>query len=96
MGKKREEHWAIVDLVGRGGHIRTVPVPDRVRTELEDWSAAAVSPDESRQKVSAWFASPRLDRNIGTYYTFKSGRAIVTRLASNASHTIRADQGGIE
>jgi site-specific recombinase XerD len=26
--QRREEHWAIVDLVGKGGHIRTVPVPD--------------------------------------------------------------------
>ena len=25
--QQREEHWAIVDLVGKGGHVRTVPVP---------------------------------------------------------------------
>jgi hypothetical protein len=36
-----EEHWAIVDLVGKGGHIRTVPVPDWVSTELDDRLAAA-------------------------------------------------------
>ncbi len=36
-----EEHWAIVDLIGKGGHVRTVPVPDWVRTELDDWLAAA-------------------------------------------------------
>ncbi|PYX50547.1 MAG: integrase [Acidobacteria bacterium] len=39
--QQREEHWAIVDLVGKGGHVRTVPVPDWVRTELDDWLAAA-------------------------------------------------------
>src|SRR5499425_524483 len=39
--QQREEHWAIVDLVGKGGHIRTVPVPDWVRNELDDWLAAA-------------------------------------------------------
>jgi integrase len=39
--QQREEHWAIVDLVGKGGHVRTVPVPDWVRTELEDWLTAA-------------------------------------------------------
>ncbi len=39
--QKREEHWAIVDLVGKGGHVRTVPVPDWVRSELEEWLAAA-------------------------------------------------------
>jgi site-specific recombinase XerD len=26
--QRREEHWAIIDLVGKGPHIRTVPVPD--------------------------------------------------------------------
>jgi integrase len=39
--QQREEHWAIVDLVGKGGQVRTVPVPDWVRTELDDWLAAA-------------------------------------------------------
>ena len=38
--QQREEHWAIVDLVGKGGHVRTVPVPDWVRTKLDDWLAA--------------------------------------------------------
>ena len=37
--QQREEHWAIVDLMGKGGHVRTVPVPDWVRTD--DWLAAA-------------------------------------------------------
>jgi len=26
--QQREEHWAIVDLHGKAGHTRTVPVPD--------------------------------------------------------------------
>jgi integrase len=39
--RQREGHWAIVDLVGKGGHIRTVPVPAWVRTELDHWLAAA-------------------------------------------------------
>jgi integrase len=28
--QQREEHWVIADLVGKGGHIRTIPVPDWV------------------------------------------------------------------
>jgi site-specific recombinase XerD len=39
--QQREEHWAIVDLMGKGGHVRTVLVPDWVRSELEVWLAAA-------------------------------------------------------
>lgn len=26
--QQREQHWAIVDLMGKAGHIRTVPMPD--------------------------------------------------------------------
>ncbi|MGC1450212.1 MAG: tyrosine-type recombinase/integrase [Candidatus Sulfotelmatobacter sp.] len=33
--QQREEHWAIVDLVGKGGHIRTVPVPDWLRNRRD-------------------------------------------------------------
>jgi site-specific recombinase XerD len=39
--QQREEHWAIVDLVGKGGHIRTIPMPDWVHKLLSDWRAAA-------------------------------------------------------
>jgi len=39
--QRREEHWAIVDLVGKGGHIRTVPVPDWVKRAIDDWLGAS-------------------------------------------------------
>src|SRR5713101_4835810 len=39
--QQREEHWAIVGLMGKGGHVRTVPVPDWVRSELGVWLGAA-------------------------------------------------------
>src|SRR6516164_7781363 len=39
--QQREEHWAIVDLMGKGGHVRTVQVPDGVKSGLEVWLAAA-------------------------------------------------------
>jgi integrase len=39
--QRREDHWAIVDLVGKAGHIRTVPVPDWVKQTIDDWLAAA-------------------------------------------------------
>jgi hypothetical protein len=35
--EQREEHWAIVDLKGKGGHVRTVPVPGWVMEELRVW-----------------------------------------------------------
>lgn len=39
--QQRKGHWAIVDLRGKGGHVRTVPVPDWVRGLLDDWMKAA-------------------------------------------------------
>jgi site-specific recombinase XerD len=35
--QRREDHWAIVDLVGKAGHVRTVPVPDWVKRTIDDW-----------------------------------------------------------
>jgi len=37
----RQGHWAVVDLIGKGGHIRTVPIPDWVKAALDEWTAAA-------------------------------------------------------
>jgi len=37
----REEHCVIVDLIGKGKHIRTVPVPGWVKQALDDWTSAA-------------------------------------------------------
>ena len=39
--QRREDHWAIVDLVGKAGHVRTVPMPDWVKRTIDDWLNAA-------------------------------------------------------
>jgi site-specific recombinase XerD len=39
--QRREDRWAIVDLIGKGGHVRTVPVPDWVKRFLDEWLTAA-------------------------------------------------------
>jgi site-specific recombinase XerD len=39
--QQREDHWALVDLMGKGRHIRTVPVPDWVKAALDEWTSAA-------------------------------------------------------
>lgn len=39
--QQREDHWAIVDLVGKGGHVRTIPVPDWVKKRMDDWIQAS-------------------------------------------------------
>jgi integrase len=39
--QRREEHWVIADLVGKGGHVRTVPIPDWVKATVDAWTDAA-------------------------------------------------------
>lgn len=39
--QQREEHWVIADLVSKGGHVRTVPVPSWVKAAMDDWLTAA-------------------------------------------------------
>jgi len=39
--QQREEHWVIADLVGKAGHIRTVPIPAWVKAAVDAWTAAA-------------------------------------------------------
>lgn len=43
--QRREDHWAIVDLIGKAGHVRTVPVPAWVKQTVDDWLAAARASD---------------------------------------------------
>ena len=68
--QQREEHWAIVDLVGKGGHVRTVPVPDWVRTELDDWlAAAAIDRGKLFRRVN------RVGKGMGRWNDGKGGLA---------------------
>jgi integrase len=39
--QQRQDHWVIVDLVGKGGHIRTVPIPRWTKAALDRWVSAA-------------------------------------------------------
>jgi integrase len=39
--QQREDHWVIADLVGKAGHVRTVPIPTWANTAVDAWTAAA-------------------------------------------------------
>ena len=88
--QQREEHWAIGDLVGKGGHVRTVPVPDWVRTELVDWlTAAAIDGGKLFRRVN------KVGRTWGDGMTVKAVWHIVKEsarsigLAKLAPHDLR-------
>src|SRR3990170_2988265 len=42
--QQREEHWVVADLVGKGGHVRTVPIPQWVKSAIAAWTSAAPRP----------------------------------------------------
>ncbi len=35
----RDDHWVVADLLGKAGHIRTVPIPKWVKSAVDDWVA---------------------------------------------------------
>ena len=37
----REDHWVIADLIGKGKHIRTVPVPSWAKISIDEWITAS-------------------------------------------------------
>ncbi len=39
--QRRDDHWAIVDLIGKGRHVRTVPVPEWVKAVIDSWLFAS-------------------------------------------------------
>lgn len=39
--QQREGRWAVVDLTGKHGRIRTVPMPAWAKTAMDEWTAAA-------------------------------------------------------
>jgi integrase len=39
--EQRKERRVIADLVGKGGHIRTIPVPDWGKDGIDAWTSAA-------------------------------------------------------
>jgi site-specific recombinase XerC len=39
--QRREDHCAIIDLIGKAGHVQTIPVPFWVKRAIDDWLAAS-------------------------------------------------------
>jgi hypothetical protein len=39
--QRHDDHWALVNLAGKGRHIRTVPVPDWVKSAIDSWLVSA-------------------------------------------------------
>jgi hypothetical protein len=89
--QQREEHWAIVDLLGKAGHVRTVPVPDWVKRELDEWlAAAAVDQGMVFRRVN------RVGRTWGDGMTEKSVWHIVKKAGSTkASPALTVEKANV-
>ena len=83
--QKREDHWAIADLVGKAGHVRTVPVPAWVKTAVDRWTEGAPVGNgrlfrSIRKNGAVW--GNGITQNV-VWYVIKGGaaRAGITALA---------------
>ncbi len=50
--QQRDQRWCLVDVVGKGGRIRTVPVPSWVVVALEEWKNVRYYP--ARDMCAVW------------------------------------------
>ncbi|HEY6348750.1 MAG TPA: tyrosine-type recombinase/integrase [Candidatus Angelobacter sp.] len=77
----REEHWVIADLIGKGKHIRTVPVPAWAKRAVDDWiTAAGITSGAIFRRVS------RLDKIWGDGITPKAIWHVVKGAAKRGYH----------
>ena len=75
----REEHWVVADLLGKAGHIRTVPVPAWVKNAIDEWKEAS-----GITEGALFRAIHRTGRVWGTGMTPKVLWEIVREAASRA------------
>ena len=92
--QKREEHWAIVDLIGKAGHVRTVPVPGLVKDAVDRWteSAAIVGGRlfrSIRKNGAVWGSG--ITQNVVWYVV--RGRAACVGIKALAPHDLRRTCG---
>jgi len=49
----REARWVIVDVVGKGGRVRSVPMPSRTKSAIDSWTATAFRRRDWRAAASS-------------------------------------------
>lgn len=86
---QREGRWAIVDLVGKGNRVRTVPIPAWAKAALDEWAQAARVKSgrvfraiHKGGYVDGESLTPQAVRNVVTHYGAALGLAV-------AAHDLR-------
>src|SRR5437867_8278188 len=73
----RQGHWAIVDLIGKGGRIRTVPIPQWAKDALDVRISAAID----RAAIGdSWFSEAPRARFTWVLGGFRLGQVGVPRM----------------
>jgi site-specific recombinase XerD len=66
--QQREDRWAVVDLIGKAGHVRTVPVPNWVKEIIDNWVTAAIG--------QRWLRNSPSSRGISVSTGLSSGMSV--------------------
>jgi integrase len=83
--QQREDHWVIADLVGKAGHVRTVPIPTWVKASVDAWTAAAAIADgpvfRAINKASRVWGNGMSPKVLWDIVRAAAGRAGIDKLA---------------
>jgi len=82
---RRDEHWVLADLIGKGGYMRTVPVPNWVKSAVDIWIRSAGLRDGILFR-----AIGKTGKVQGTGFTAKVIWSIVRRAALNCGFDVVA------
>jgi len=83
--QRREDHWVLPDLVGKGGHMRTVPIPAWVKSAVDAWIHSA-----NLQSGILFRAIGKTGKVWGTGFTAKVIWSIVRQAASDCGFVVLA------
>jgi integrase len=78
--QQRDYRWVVADLIGKGGRVRTVPVPAWVKVALDAWLEAA-----GKESGRLWRSINRGGRLWGEELTEKVVWHVVERYAACAA-----------
>lgn len=83
--QQREEHWVIADLIGKGGHIRTVPIPTWVKVAIDAWTESSEIRDgrvfRSINKASKIWGNGMTEKVLWEIVREAASRAGIEKLA---------------
>ncbi len=89
--QQREGRWVIVDIAGKRGKVRSVPIPAWVKVALDAWRAAAeVSPEDAGYVFRALRRGGRLDGDSLSAQAIRDAH----RAARSAAHLGQARAPG--